>query len=152
MKRSYLSLVHQGGPNPYTIFFEADKCFHSLEFTCGKSKVCIGGFWIQKMSQFSNWQSPSLHWVVQRPIGSTTLCVQPLQPITLIFWKEPSFLSLWLWHFVSEPELQKYQQRQVKKSRCLERLPFYDAVDVQSLTVKLQFLHNPISKTENLNA
>ena len=76
----------------------------------------------------------------------------PLQLLTLMFWKELSFLSLSLWHFDWEPELEIYQQRQVKQSKCLEHLCFYEAVVEQSLTVKLQFLHYPILKSASLRA
>ena len=54
--------------------------------------------------------------------------------------------SLWRWHFDSEPELGINQERQVLESKCLERLRFYDEVNEQSLTEKLQFPHLPVEK------
>ena len=68
---------------------------------------------------------------------------ESLQLLTFVIWKRPGFPILWLWLSDLEPQLQIYQQRQVKWSKRIERLLFYHAALEQSLTERFQFLHYP---------
>ena len=48
-------------------------------------------------------------------MSSTALPEHSLQLLTFIFWKAPSCISLRLWHFDLQPQLEIHQQHQVKQ-------------------------------------